>query len=293
MLSAALPENNISPLKIGLPKTKCIFQTSIFRCYVRGRWLLVSPSVTLQPSRHAATSWHRFPQFTIKNPGLKKKLAWIRIMCGTHSVLSGCFRRHFQIACFQNRPLSYVVFTAWQNVTFQPSNHNKIASPLRTSAHPIRIMTTHEILVLWYFYEDQVPTRLGTNISQGIFSKDDVVIFPWWDMLVSWWVSSFLTCLQKCQTKFNDLAHIPWEDTPNFPKPHRFERHSFIHWNGENIRGAHLPEGAVGEICQKTQDIVSNVGLEPGKKYTCDSTACRGFFSISVNGIFARNRFIA
>ena len=45
---------------------------------------------------------------------------------------------------------------------------------------------------------------------------------------------------------FNDFAHIPWEDTPNFPKPHK-ERNSFIHcwWN---IRG--IFQNYVGEISE-------------------------------------------
>ena len=42
-LFCTLPETNGSPLKIGFPKRKVVFQPSIFRCYVsfrEGRWFL-------------------------------------------------------------------------------------------------------------------------------------------------------------------------------------------------------------------------------------------------------------
>ena len=35
----------------------------------------------------------------------------------------------------------------------------------------------------------------------------------------------------------NDFAHIPWEDTPNFPFQPQKERISFINWNGETSGG--------------------------------------------------------
>ena len=59
--------------------------------------------------------------------------------------------------------------------------------------------------------------------------------------------SKVLLDINNCRfPSFNDFAHIPWEDTPNFPKPPK-RKNSFINcwWN---IRGTF--QGYVGEILE-------------------------------------------
>ena len=48
--------------------------------------------------------------------------------------------------------------------------------------------------------------------------------------------------------RFNDFAHIPWEDTPNFPKTP--QRKEILHKLLAKHPGAHLPGGPVGGILE-------------------------------------------
>ena len=55
---------------------------------------------------------------------------------------------------------------------------------------------------------------------------------------------------QNMKKKINDFAHIPWEDTPNFPKP--TQRKTFLHKLLIHVPGTF--QGYVGEILEKKND---------------------------------------
>ncbi len=72
----------------------------------------------------------------------------------------------------------------------------------------------------------------------------------WWVQLVN--LSGARTHMADLPTKallINDFAHIPCEDTPNFPKPPQRKKFLHIWWNFQGIF-----QGYVGEILDFVED---------------------------------------